>query len=43
MAYNTLLVEKQDGVATLTLNRPDRLNALNTEIMVEMLAALEEI
>lgn len=43
MAYNTLLVDKADGVATITLNRPDRLNALNTEIMVEMLAALEEI
>lgn len=43
MAYNTLLVDKADGVATITLNRPDRLNALNTEIMVEMLAAIEEI
>lgn len=43
MAYSTLLVDKRDGIATITLNRPERLNALNTELMVELLAALEEI
>lgn len=43
MAWNTLVVDKKDGIATITLNRPDRLNALNTELMTELLKALDEI
>ena len=27
--YETLLIEKQDAVLTITLNRPERLNAVN--------------
>ena len=34
--YKTLLVEKKGRVATVTLNRPDSLNALNAEVMTEM-------
>jgi 2-(1,2-epoxy-1,2-dihydrophenyl)acetyl-CoA isomerase len=38
------LIEAQsDGVATLTLNRPDRLNALSTEIMEGLLEALPRL
>ena len=43
MAWNTLIVEKKDGIATVTLNRPDRLNALNSELMTELGRALDEI
>lgn len=39
--YETILVEKQDGVATLTINRPDKLNALNSQVHLEGVAALE--
>ena len=38
----TLPVEQADGVTRLTLNRPDRLNALNLVMGQELLAALEE-
>lgn len=43
MAWKTLIVDKSDGVATVTLNRPERLNALSAELMVELGEALAEI
>lgn len=43
MAWKTLLVDRRDGIATVTLNRPERLNALSNELMSELAAALDEI
>lgn len=43
MAYQNLLVEKRDGVAVVTINRPDKLNALNDATMSELDAAFGEI
>jgi 2-(1,2-epoxy-1,2-dihydrophenyl)acetyl-CoA isomerase len=39
----TLLTEIADGVATLTLNRPDALNALNSQLRRELHGALKTI
>jgi 2-(1,2-epoxy-1,2-dihydrophenyl)acetyl-CoA isomerase len=40
-SYDTILVETADGVATITLNRPDSLNALNGAMRRELLAAFK--
>ncbi|HEX2441976.1 MAG TPA: crotonase/enoyl-CoA hydratase family protein [Methylomirabilota bacterium] len=41
MTFETLLYEVADGVATLTLNRPDRLNAVNATSINDLVAALD--
>jgi enoyl-CoA hydratase/carnithine racemase len=43
MPYQTLLYEKGDGVGTITLDRPEKLNAINFEMLEEMGLLLEEI
>ena len=43
MPYKLITVEIADEVATLTLNRPDKLNCLNTPILHEMSAALIDL
>lgn len=42
MAFNTLLLDIKDGVATITLNRPDVYNAFNDELSFELQDALKE-
>lgn len=41
--YETILAEKKEGVAVITINRPDKLNALNKKVHEEGVAALEEL
>jgi enoyl-CoA hydratase len=36
MAYEYILVEKSEGVAILTMNRPDKLNAMNGQLTAEL-------
>jgi len=43
MNYETLLFEIREGVAFLTINRPDKLNALNDQVMGELGQAAERI
>ncbi|WP_135502880.1 enoyl-CoA hydratase [Roseovarius aestuariivivens] len=42
MAYETIIVEVEDHVAKITLNRPDALNALNDQLLRELVTALED-
>src|SRR5919112_1332498 len=37
--YNTILVEQRGAVTLVTLNRPQALNALNSEVLKELIAA----
>ena len=43
MAYETLIVEVDDHVGLIRLNRPDALNALNQQLLRELGAALREM
>jgi enoyl-CoA hydratase/carnithine racemase len=43
MSYHNLRVELAPPLATITLNRPHRRNALSLEMMEELLAGLEEV
>jgi enoyl-CoA hydratase len=36
MTYSTLLFENRDGLALVTVNRPDKLNALNDTVVTEL-------
>jgi 2-(1,2-epoxy-1,2-dihydrophenyl)acetyl-CoA isomerase len=42
VAYETIIYEKQNGVATITLNRPQSLNAFIPQMNQEVLQALKE-
>ena len=41
--YNTILVEKKDSIAILTLNRPEKLNAINLQMKKELHQALNDL
>ena len=43
MTAALVLRNDADGVATLTLNRPDKLNALNPSVFVELRQHLDKI
>jgi 2-(1,2-epoxy-1,2-dihydrophenyl)acetyl-CoA isomerase len=42
-AGGVILEQRHDGIATLVMNRPEKLNALNTELATELNAALERV
>ena len=43
MTYQTLLFDVRDGVAFITINRPDKLNALNDQVVNELADAAERV
>ena len=40
---DALLIDRTDGVVTLTMNRPDSLNSLDIELKVALREAVEEV
>jgi len=42
LSYRTILVAEDEGVRTVTLNRPQRRNAMTPEMQMELIAAMEE-
>ena len=42
MTFETVLYELKDGVATVTMNRPDALNALSMQLTLELGAAFRQ-
>lgn len=43
MSYETLLLDKKDGIGTITLNRPEVLNAMNSILFQEMDSAVTDM
>ena len=43
MNYEALLFEKKDGIAIITLNAPDKMNAISTAMKASIAAAADEV
>ena len=41
--YNTILLEKKDGLGIVKINRPDALNALNATVLTELSEVFDEL
>lgn len=42
MAFETITVDTEDHITLITLNRPDAMNALNDQLLTELVTALNE-
>ena len=41
--YNTIITNLENGIFTITINRPDKLNALNAEVFNDLGKAIDEV
>jgi enoyl-CoA hydratase/carnithine racemase len=41
--YETIILERKDGIGYLTLNRPDRANTISFQLMHDVVSAMEEV
>ncbi|HRI20360.1 MAG TPA: enoyl-CoA hydratase/isomerase family protein, partial [Panacibacter sp.] len=41
--YTSLLVSVEQNICTITVNRPDKMNALNATVMSELSNAIDEV
>ena len=43
MDYQTIILRKEEGIAILTLNRPEKMNAINAQMTEELVSTLDDI
>src|SRR5271169_7059520 len=43
MNYETIILERKEGIGYLTLNRPDRANTISLQLMREVVSAMEQV
>ena len=43
MKYETIILERKDGIGYLTLNRPERANTISLQLMIDVVNATEEV
>jgi len=43
MNYKNIVIKEKDGVATITIDRPEALNALNKETLIELSSAIDKL
>ena len=43
MNYETIILERKNGIGYLTLNRPERANTISFQLMIEVVNAMEEV
>jgi enoyl-CoA hydratase/carnithine racemase len=43
LAYQNIILKKEGNIATIKMNRPDKMNALDTQMLREIIAAIDEV
>ncbi len=43
MNYESIILERKDGIGYLTLNRPERANTISFQLMIDVVNAMEEV